>query len=133
MIIGTPPRDRADAVATGAPTAPVVPSTSRLAPLGLGEVTITGGPWARSQARNGEATLPHIGHWLEKAGWLANFDPVAAGGPIEGRQGREFADSEIYKYLEALPVISNGQANKVWFLPTDLAGLATNLAKGLGG
>jgi regulator of protease activity HflC (stomatin/prohibitin superfamily) len=37
-----------------------------------------------------------------------------------------------YKYLEALPVISNGQANKVWFVPTDLAALATNLAKGIG-
>ncbi len=103
MTIGTPPRGRAAApVAPGAPIAPVVPTTSTLHPLGLGEVTITGGPWAASQTRNGEATLPHIGHWLEKAGWLANFDRVAAGGPIVGRSGREFADSEVYKYLEAL-------------------------------
>jgi len=103
MTIGTPPRGRTAAVVVpGVPVAPVVPSTSRLRPLGLGEVTITAGPWAESQARNAEATLPHIGHWLEKAGWLANFDRVAAGGPIAGRTGREFADSEVYKYLEAL-------------------------------
>jgi len=102
MTIGTPPRDRSTAVASHVTAAPVVPSTSRLSPLGIGEVTITGGPWAASQARNGAATLPHIGHWLEKAGWLANFDRVAAGGPVEGRTGREFSDSEVYKYLEGL-------------------------------
>ena len=97
-----PPSGLAAARTPGAPVAPVVPSSSTLVPLGLDEVTITGGPWARSQAVNGEATLAHIGYWLEKAGWLRNFDLVAAGGSMADRRGREFADSEIYKYLEAL-------------------------------
>ena len=102
MSIGTSSSGDIAALAAGVPVAPVVPSTSTLVPLGLDEVAITGGPWARSQELNGAATLDHIGHWLEKAGWLGNFDLVAAGGPVEGRQGREFSDSEIYKYLEAL-------------------------------
>jgi len=38
-----------------------------------------------------------------------------------------------YKYLDRLPVIANGQATKVWFVPTDLTSIATNLAKGLRG
>jgi regulator of protease activity HflC (stomatin/prohibitin superfamily) len=38
-----------------------------------------------------------------------------------------------YKYLDRLPVIANGQATKVWFVPTDLTSIATNLAKGLKG
>jgi regulator of protease activity HflC (stomatin/prohibitin superfamily) len=33
-----------------------------------------------------------------------------------------------YKYLDRLPAIANGQANKVWFVPTDLTSIATNLA-----
>jgi regulator of protease activity HflC (stomatin/prohibitin superfamily) len=36
-----------------------------------------------------------------------------------------------YKYLDRLPVIANGQATKVWFVPTDLTSIATNLAQGL--
>jgi len=37
-----------------------------------------------------------------------------------------------YRYLDRLPEIANGQATKVWFVPTDLTSIATNLAKGLG-
>ncbi len=33
-----------------------------------------------------------------------------------------------YKYLDRLPDIANGSANKVWFVPTDLAALSTGLA-----
>ncbi|MDP9183217.1 MAG: SPFH/Band 7/PHB domain protein [Actinomycetota bacterium] len=38
-----------------------------------------------------------------------------------------------YKYLDRLPVIANGQATKVWFVPTDLTSIATNLAKSIRG
>ena len=38
---------------------PVQPSRGTLRPLGLGEVEITGGEWARRQQVNGEATLAH--------------------------------------------------------------------------
>ena len=73
-----------------------------LRPLGLDEVRITGGFWAERQAVNAGATLAHIEHWLEREGWLANFDLAAAGTLPEGRRGREFSDSEIYKSLEAM-------------------------------
>ena len=82
--------------------APVTPSRGRLRPLGLTEVRITGGPWAQRQQVNGEATIPHIESWLERAGWLANFDYVVSGTVAERRRGRVFSDSEIYKLLEAM-------------------------------
>ncbi|MEV0893285.1 beta-L-arabinofuranosidase domain-containing protein [Promicromonospora sp. NPDC050262] len=82
--------------------APVVPSTGRLTPLGLDQVRITGGPWARRQEVNATATLAHIEHWLEREGWLGNFDLAVSGGLAEKRRGREFSDSEVYKLLEAM-------------------------------
>jgi DUF1680 family protein len=87
---------------TTTPATPVVPATGRLRPLGLDEVRITDGFWARRQEVNGSATLEHIGHRLESEGWIGNFDRAARGTLPEGRRGREFSDSEIYKYLEAL-------------------------------
>ncbi|MGC3994052.1 MAG: glycoside hydrolase family 127 protein [Propionicimonas sp.] len=86
---------------TRVPAAPVCPSTGRLRPLGTDEVRITGGFWAERQRTNASATLPHIFAWLEREGWLGNFDLAARGGLPDGRRGREFSDSEIYKYLEA--------------------------------
>jgi hypothetical protein len=81
---------------------PAVPGRSRLRPLGLDEVHITGGFWYRRQQVNAGASLAHIEGWLEREGWLANFDQVAEGGPASARRGREFSDSEIYKFLEAV-------------------------------
>ncbi|GAA3910494.1 glycoside hydrolase family 127 protein [Microbacterium invictum] len=81
---------------------PVAPARGALRPLGLDEVTISGGFWGDRQQRNAQATLAHIEGKLESEGWLGNFDLAAAGRLPEGRRGREFADSEIYKYLEAL-------------------------------
>lgn len=89
-------------ISTTTPATPVVPASGRLRPLGLDEVQITGGFWAHRQEVNGSATLDHIGGRLESEGWLANFDLAAAGTLPDGRRGREFSDSEIYKYLEAL-------------------------------
>jgi len=81
---------------------PALPSTGAVRPLGLGEVVITGGFWGDRQAVNRRGTLAHIAHWLEREGWLANFDLAAEGRLPDGRRGREFSDSEVYKYLEAL-------------------------------
>ncbi|MEU4561208.1 beta-L-arabinofuranosidase domain-containing protein [Actinoplanes sp. NPDC023936] len=78
-------------------TIPVSPSHGTLRPLGLSEVTLKPGFWQRRQEVNRSATLAHIEHWLEKAGWLGNFSA-----PPDGRRGREFADSEVYKFLEAM-------------------------------
>ncbi|WP_372507461.1 glycoside hydrolase family 127 protein [Microbacterium algeriense] len=87
---------------TTAPASPVVPLRGRLRPLGLDEVRITGGFWADRQAVNGSATLAHIESRLESEGWLPNFDLAVVGTLPAGRRGREFSDSEVYKFLEAL-------------------------------
>lgn len=87
---------------TRTPAAPVLPRTGRLRPLGLDEVRITAGFWADRQRTNAAVTLPHIAHWQEREGWMGNFDLAASGGLPEGRRGREFSDSEIYKFLEAV-------------------------------
>ncbi len=80
---------------------PVHPSGGALRPLGLDEVRITGGYWGRRQQTNADATIGHCLHWLERLGWIANFDRAATGAPFE-RAGREFSDSEIYKLAEAM-------------------------------
>ncbi|KXK61187.1 hypothetical protein AWW66_14860 [Micromonospora rosaria] len=86
-----------------APTAtPVLPIRGRLRPVGLGDVRITGGFWAERQSVNAVASLPHIEHWLEREGWIRNFDLAARGDLAGERRGREFADSEVYKFLEAV-------------------------------
>ncbi|WP_307798190.1 glycoside hydrolase family 127 protein [Actinoplanes flavus] len=82
---------------TGRGGTPAAPSTGRLRPLGLHEVTLRPGFWQQRQHTSRTASFDHIEHWLERAGWLGNF-----GAPVEGRRGREFSDSEVYKYLEAL-------------------------------
>ena len=87
---------------TGTLAAPVLPTSGALRPLGLDEVRIDGGFWGDRRDVNRRATLPHIAHWLEKEGWLPNFDLAAAGTLPRGRRGREFADSEVYKFLEAV-------------------------------
>src|SRR3954469_10719219 len=83
------------------PPVAVLPSTGVLRPVSAADVRITGGFWAERQQVNGTASLRHCLTWMERLGWTANFDRVARG--EEGvSAGREFADSEIYKLLEAL-------------------------------
>jgi uncharacterized protein len=82
---------------------PVAPSRSRLRPLGLHEVRITGGFWAERQTVNASATLEHCLDWMERVGWIDNFRAVTSGQlSRDSRQGREFSDSEIYKLSEGL-------------------------------
>ena len=68
--------------------------------LAGGAVTIEGGLWARRQAINRDAALPHGYRMLETAG---NFENLRiAGGRSAGRyQGPVFMDSDVYKWLEA--------------------------------
>lgn len=96
------PRDGSSTASLAPVAAPVAPTSGRLQPLGLDEVTITDGFWAERQKANHDGTLPHIEHWLEREGWIRNFDLAATGDLVGNRRGREFSDSEIYKYLEAL-------------------------------
>jgi DUF1680 family protein len=81
---------------------PVVPSRARLRPLGLGEVEITGGVWASRQQVNVDATLAHCHEWMERLGWIANFTPAVDGTIAGNHQGMMFADSDVYKLMEAM-------------------------------
>lgn len=81
---------------------PVAPSRGRLRPLGLAEVTIEDGFWAELQHRNGTTMIEHAQSWMERLGWIGNFDAAAEGRLPADRRGREFSDSEIYKLLEAI-------------------------------
>ncbi|WP_246571315.1 glycoside hydrolase family 127 protein [Streptomyces tauricus] len=80
----------------------MAPTRGRLRPLGLDEVTTTGGFWAHRRHINGTATLDHCRDWTERAGWTGNFRAAAEGRVQRDRRGREFADSEIYKLCEAM-------------------------------
>jgi DUF1680 family protein len=83
------------------PAVPVAPGASRLRPLGLGAVTISGGFWADRQRRNGTVTIPHADRWETRLGWIGNF--AAAGrGDLTRPAGREFSDSDVYKLIEAM-------------------------------
>ncbi|MCP2329184.1 hypothetical protein HDA40_007691 [Hamadaea flava] len=79
---------------------PVVPSRGALRPLGLAEVRITGGFWARRQQLIGSATLDHGRLWMDKLGWTGSF--LRDGNANADRRGREFTDSEVYKLVEAM-------------------------------
>jgi DUF1680 family protein len=81
---------------------PAAPSAGALRPLGIDRVSLTGGFWGTRQEINRSATLHHCAQWLERLTWIANFDRTAHADPDGSRAGREFADSETYKLLEAL-------------------------------
>ncbi|MFF7682146.1 glycoside hydrolase family 127 protein [Microbacterium sp. NPDC007973] len=82
---------------------PVAPVTARAHGLDVAAFRVDAeGFWGRRQAVNAEATLAHCLEWMDRLGWLANFDRVADGGPLDERTGWVFSDSEIYKLLEAM-------------------------------
>jgi DUF1680 family protein len=62
---------------------------------------IAPGFWGDRQALNSAAIIPHGVSWVDRLDWTANFARAAAGGEYE-HHGREFADSEIYKLIEAM-------------------------------
>ncbi|WP_220456762.1 beta-L-arabinofuranosidase domain-containing protein [Changpingibacter yushuensis] len=82
---------------------PVDPiAATPLRPGSMNSIKIDGGFWGKRQSLNRTVTLPHEVKWLEKFGTLSNFDAVVAGTVAQSRVGREFADSDVYKVLEAL-------------------------------
>lgn len=80
---------------------PVDPSVSRLRPLGVAEVTVLGGFWGELQRLNAATIIAHCEEWMERIGWIGDFDAVAAGAPFD-HAGIAFVDSEVYKLLEAM-------------------------------
>ncbi|HEX8857690.1 MAG TPA: ABC transporter permease subunit [Actinomycetes bacterium] len=71
-----------------------------LRPVGLNQIQITGGFWAPVLRRNREVTVGAIYQRLLSSGTLDNFHR-AAGAMDGGFQGKFFADSDVYKWLEA--------------------------------
>ncbi|GMA33438.1 glycoside hydrolase family 127 protein [Litorihabitans aurantiacus] len=87
---------------TGASARPVQPPGPRRG-LGVGEYTLADGFWGRRQQVNAAASIQHCHAWMERLGWIANFDSVARGTTADrAARGWQFADSEIYKLLEAI-------------------------------
>lgn len=84
------------------PQSPVLPTRGVLTPLGLDEVQITGGYWAELQELNSAVVIDHAEGWMERVGWIGNFDAAREGRLPRDRTGREFADSDVYKLMEAM-------------------------------
>ena len=81
---------------------PVLPSHARVQPLDVQDVQITGGYWHQLQELNGTVVIDHALAWMERVGWIDNFDAAREGRLPADRTGREFSDSEVYKLLEAM-------------------------------
>ena len=72
----------------------VAPSRGVLRPLS--DVRLEGGFWGGRQELNTAKLIPHCYSWESRLGWIDNFrDPHA-------EAGREFADSDVYKMVEAM-------------------------------
>jgi DUF1680 family protein len=83
------------------PTAPTAGAHARLRPLPYGGTALAeGGVLGAWQALNRRATIDHCIAQLEAAGNLANLRRL--GDPAADFQGFWFADSDIYKVLEAI-------------------------------
>lgn len=82
-------------------TSPVSTHRAKWQAIGLGDARISGGFWAPRQERNGERAIPSGQDQLESAGNLQNLRLAAGIG--EGKAiGPVFADSDVYKWLEAV-------------------------------
>jgi DUF1680 family protein len=91
----------ATATADRTPAGPTAQASARWYPLGLDRSRITGGFWAPRQLRNGDQAIPSGQDQLESAGNLHNLRRAAGIG--EGAAiGPVFADSDVYKWLEAI-------------------------------
>ncbi|MFU8947844.1 glycoside hydrolase family 127 protein [Mycetocola zhadangensis] len=87
---------------TSSSAVPVAPSRGTLRPLSLNQVRIQGGFWSEKQELNATAIIDHCESWMEKVGWIGNFDAAVEGRLPADRTGREFSDSDVYKLLEAM-------------------------------
>ncbi len=80
---------------------PAVPREGARRPLSVRDVRITGGPLARWQRTNREASIPLGLRQMERSGAVPNLRLAA--GEAEGEfKGYRFQDSDLYKQLEAV-------------------------------
>lgn len=87
-------------MATGGPARPTDNARSVFRPLSPGDVTITGGMWLTRAERNRTAAIPSGLKQLGEAKNLYNLQ-LAAGQETGEPVGPIFADSDVYKWLEA--------------------------------
>ncbi|MCU1474649.1 beta-L-arabinofuranosidase domain-containing protein [Amnibacterium sp.] len=81
------------------PTAVSADADLTLRPLDLGAARVTGGFWRDRQTANHDTSIPDGLRRLHESGALENFRVAATGrGPA---RGPIFADSDVYKWLEA--------------------------------
>lgn len=96
VAIGGPRRGSARAV-------PVEPTTSHRRGVATDDVVFDRDSfWGRRQEVNGGITLEHCFDWMERLGWVENFDRIARHEATIERAGWMFSDSEVYKLLEAM-------------------------------
>nr|WP_243845271.1 beta-L-arabinofuranosidase domain-containing protein [Microbacterium halimionae] len=82
---------------------PVEPLASERRGVSVADVSLSAsGFWGQRQAVNAAATFEHCAAWMEKLGWIENFDRIARGEPTVDRPGWAFSDSELYKLLEGM-------------------------------
>jgi DUF1680 family protein len=86
-----------------APAAPAFPLSGAAAqrPLDVRSVRLVSGPLAEWQTRNASCSIPHCVEQIEASGVLANFRR-AAGVEAGDHEGMVFADSDLYKTIEAV-------------------------------
>jgi DUF1680 family protein len=88
-------------MSTAPDLSPAATTRGRLRPIGLGRARISGGFWSPRQQRNADAAIPAGQDQLEAAGNLHNLRLAAGIGEGEA-VGPVFADSDVYKWLEAV-------------------------------
>ncbi len=83
--------------------APATPGAGALHPVSLAAVTINKSSyWGQWQQLNADRIIEHCRHWMERTGWIGNFDAAARNALPQERRGREFTDSDVFKLLEAM-------------------------------
>lgn len=87
-------------MAAGGPAWPTDQAVSALGPVAPGAARLTDGLWADRMERNRSAAIPAGLKQLREAGNIANFE-IAAGRSAGDPIGPIFADSDVYKWLEA--------------------------------
>jgi uncharacterized protein len=94
----------AQSIQSSPQTSPVVDTSrsghARLRPVAVGAVRLSDDFWAPRRRVNHEVTLPFQYQQLEASGVLDNFRRVTGKVDVPFR-GRWFADSDLYKWLEA--------------------------------
>jgi uncharacterized protein len=110
-----------EGASTAGPVAPTAAARVRLRPLDAGRTTLDAsgflGGW---QALNRAATIDHCIARLESSGNLENFRRLRDPGS-GGYQGYWFADSDIYKVLEAVGWETGRAGDAGWFAFADEA------------